>query len=371
MSIYDIKIYPIYVESWKILQDYIKTKDESHTFPLISVYVEWKLKDVDIAVSNGMRRVVLQENIGVYMDPGDGLDISIENADPYMVNQFVSDRIKLVPIRYDIPKDTKLSLYVKNPHQKVLSVYTKDLKLKNNQTIIEKDPIFNPGFELATLQPGKAIKVDNICIKTVSSDAKGQIGCGFVSKPIDLEEHDKKETHTSEGKYVDCSGFKQSTMIAKPRNFYLYGIMQAIPRNRIKQTVESILIDICNNIMDRLNDLRNQIDNKEKHIYTEYMSEDGWHIGELKVKDETITIGRLISNRIINDYDVPGKNNLSFCASDHLRSTNEMTIKIKYIENTKQLIFDSIEKNIKLYENIRKQIREQSFSILDKLPVHI
>ena len=130
--------------------------------PFASEHVEMILDDVDVSVANAIRRTLIDEMSGYCLsfDIGDFKhDIY---TDLFMDPEFIRMRVRGIKIMRHMSKDSlknlKFALNIHNKTDNVLYVYAKDLILTNGKL---DSAIFNPTYELAFVQPGKSLNIQN------------------------------------------------------------------------------------------------------------------------------------------------------------------------------------------------------------------
>jgi hypothetical protein len=241
--------------------------------PLLNADVAIEVKGASIALINAIRRTVTDEMAGHCLSvppaggdaaAGEGYSIA-ESTDKFMISQFVSKRIALMPLRPAIPPEVvdalRLDLDVTNAGPVVRTVYSADLKIVAGPKLHE--PLFNPTFELASLQPGKRLVVRGIRIVSGfarDGDAAFQVAARAAYSFLDIPQHDVKETHTPGGGAADLSGYKVSCLVAAPRHFRLTAVVPAAPPNAAE--VRGVFAAACANISGRLRLVANAITSK-------------------------------------------------------------------------------------------------------------
>jgi len=275
--------------------------------PLAPERVTVEVKGVPTAVPNALRRVVKDEMVGhcLTFDSSD-LDRK-ESTDPFMLNEmFIRTRIQMIRLRpqisESIKKDLRLALDAKNSGTTVMSVYAGDLVLTGGEL---SEPIFNPTCEIASLQPGKTLKISNIRVSEGRGSDNGAftVAIRSVSKPLDLEEFPTSDTHPAGAKASRVSGFKISSLVANPRRHQISFIIPAAPRGRDVGVV--VFLEACRSILGRLRYIQIALENSQNDssrrstkIYFLSTPDGGRTKGVLGVAGETHTIGNLLARAV-------------------------------------------------------------------------
>lgn len=223
--------------------------------PLGMARVSAEIRGVTTDVVNAIRRALVDEMPGRCLAvPAEGGFDSAATTDPFMLPQFVEQRIALIPLRPQIPAATvrglRLRLDATNPGTEDFPVYAGDLQVAAGEM---PEPLFNPTFKLAVLQPGARLVVNGIHI---AEGRGGRDGAAFnvarraAYRHLDLPEHERAETHDEGGAAVDQSGYKVSTLVADPRWHVLSATLPATTADPAE--ARAVLADACANIAERL-----------------------------------------------------------------------------------------------------------------------
>lgn len=150
---------------------------------------KWELtiKDANPAIANAIRRGFISEI------PVKHLTISLNNkdiisTDPYIVNEMIRKRLEMIPIDQSIPDDSVFSLKFENLSDNVTDISSDDLKLNGSKTNL----VF-PGIQLCDINPGKALILNNITIKTSYGYNNARCSIGRVEYRIDEPHPDESE----------------------------------------------------------------------------------------------------------------------------------------------------------------------------------
>jgi DNA-directed RNA polymerase II subunit RPB3 len=104
--------------------------------------IQFTIKDVDLAIVNAVRRIILAEvpNVAFHFDPydTDNTDIHIHKNTGVLHNEFLAHRLSLIPLHFDEneievmkPEDYKFVLSKKNTSNGVINVTTQDFVIYN------------------------------------------------------------------------------------------------------------------------------------------------------------------------------------------------------------------------------------------------
>jgi hypothetical protein len=352
--------------------------------PLAKSRVEIELKGVPTAVVNALRRVSLDEMPGHALQvPPDGFDTA-QTSECFMLPQFVDQlRIALVPLRPQIPAEVaerlRLTLDVTNTGASATTVYSGDLEVAEGSM---PEPLFNPTFELCTLQPGKRIVIRGIRVATGYGRDNAQFNVTRCAafRHLDLPQHPEKETHEAGGAAVDQSGYMVSCLVADPRHHVLSAIVPATVANPAE--ARAVFVDACANIKDRLRLILSTVERRGALYrdataespeelaaslralsiregpsrgvqYTVVQLESGLSEGILQVPGETPTIGELLRRAV---YELtPTISNITYDIVSH---ENRMILSLRHTEDVTKILLDAIRHGIATFDAIQRGIRD-------------
>lgn len=341
---------------------------EGFKLPFASEHVEMILGDVDVSVANAIRRTLIDEMSGYCLS----FDISDFKHDIYtdlfMDPEFIRLRVRGIKIMRhmskDLLKNLKFAINVHNKTDDVLYIYAKDLILTNGKL---DNAIFNPTYELAFVQPGRSLNIQNIRFDSGKGiyNATFNIACRSVSMPLDIEEYPKEEIYSAEGSQRVLSGFKISSLVANPRKFKIKFDLPAVLDNGGKTTYLTIM-DVCTNIISRLQYIQRSIDESQNlqqtvdtitFIRTDVVV-DGITMKKfvINVKNETDTIGGLLTRTICNlDPDI------SCCFYSCIDHEKVMSLNVrKEVTDPLELevlVVDAIKQIIATFTSIKKDVQ--------------
>lgn len=251
--------------------------------PLAKAEMKIQIRGVPTAFANGLRRVMVDEMKGRYLKVGESLGASGTN-DPFMFDQFVRDRIGLIPLRpqisKEIVKNLRMDVHIENKTTSDMTVYSGDMAVVKGELT---EPIFNPTFEIAFLQPGHSLHVEDIHIDEGYGRDFGpcQVGSLGANKHLDLKEAPREQTHAMDAPLADESGYAESSMLSNPRHHEVSITIPAIGVNPAEAV--SVAIDACINIKERLKLIQNSLE-------TESLAEQK---GEISASAGKAAVGRL------------------------------------------------------------------------------
>jgi hypothetical protein len=277
--------------------------------PLAREIVNVELQGVPTAFANAFRRVLKDEL------KGRCLSFEIEDfdheltTDPFMYDaDYVRTRVRMIPLRPQISKSIvetlRFSLDVANDSDTVLTVFAGDLAVTAG---VLSAPLFNPTHELAFLQPGRELRIENIRIVEGygNRDAAFIVAVRAAAVPLDLPECDPKETHAKDAPTAQQSGFKVSSLVANPRRHRITASLPAVPAGG--DASATVLLDVCANIIQRLRYIRDVLEEGGGDGTATYHSVNAYFVittggkntkGVLSVRNETDTIGVLLARSI-------------------------------------------------------------------------
>lgn len=330
--------------------------------PLAESRVEIELKGVPTAVVNALRRVVTDEMPGRSLQvPADGF-VTEETTDLFMLPQFVVGRINQIPLRPQIPADIvnnlRLSLDVTNRGASTLAVYTGDFEITAGTM---PEPLFNPTFKVAILQPGKRLVVRDIRIMSGYGRDNGAyiVARRAAYEHLDIPQYPNDETHKSTGSKVDESGYKQSCLVANPRHHRLTATLPATSANSAETL--AVFADACGNIQDRLRLIATAIERRGDSAaggfahrgvqYTVVQLEGGLVEGILQVPGETYTIGELL-RRVVYEL-TPDIANVKYLIVSH---ENRLNFTIRHTEDVTRILTSAIQHAITIFGTIQRGI---------------
>ena len=326
-----------------------------HKLPLATANVEFEIKNVSVSVINAIRRTIIDEMTGYYMQLSED-SISPLTTDKFADHQFINNRINTIPLCYLIPpeiiKNLKLHIDVTNTSSEALFIHSGDLVATGVELTY---PIFNPTFNLFTVQPGKRVVINDIFINSATGKdfAAANIACRATYKHLDIPEYSKSDTHTSEGEHNNFSGYKTSTLVSNPKHHLFNVLIPATTEHNVNEEVSSIFIDVCDNIISRLRIILLYIENSNKETegiqLTLLELPSGITKGILIIPGETHTIGNLIT-KSISEIE-PDIVSISFIVYE-----NKVELVIQHTNNIIKVLVDAIQYTLSIFNNIKKNI---------------
>lgn len=324
--------------------------------PLANTYVSIEIKGIPTAYINAFRRTSIDEIIGYSLQIPNDMDWK-ETTDEFMLPQFISQRISLIPLKLNLGNDYNkiiFDLIAENTGTDVLSIYSRDLKLVSGKL---SEQIFNPTFKICILQPGRKIVIRGIYIGSGTgkdNSAFQKVKCGAF-KHLDIQQYDYKDTHEPNGKMADYSGYKISSMMSNPQHHVYTCIISAT--NEDTAEIKTLFIEVCNNIKERLRYILSHIEstiNNESSSqgieYSIFQLTEGTYEGILEISGETHTIGELIKRTV---YDlIPDIINVKYIISLH---DDKLRISIRYKEHVTGILVKSLKYCLSTFDILQKQ----------------
>lgn len=233
--------------------------------------VSFELHGVNIAIANGIRRVIE----GEFPTKSLNFDIdgdNFETNDPFVLNDFIRTRIRCIPVHQSIKKDSVFSIDVLNTSHQNIEVKSSAIK--------PNPKLFDETISITELLPNKYIKIKKIYVDEGQSRFYG----GFTVS----------------------SGSACVVLDVKPLNMYTRSgtpASEADPRSfRItfdtNGTIEpkKIVTQSCDEIIKRLAHIKGM-------LYKLVKTED---IHQLRVEGENDTTGNILMKTICDIFpDIP------------------------------------------------------------------
>lgn len=339
--------------------------------PLAPARVEVEIEGVPTAVVNALRRTVLDEMPGRALQvPPDGFDTEA-TTEEFMLPQFVSGRIAFIPLRPQVPLETvrhlRLELDATNTGAVCRDVYAGDLTVVGGSM---PEPLFNPTFKLATLQPGKRLVIRGIQIVTgYGRDfAAFNVTHRAAHRHLDVAQHPREATHLpgdpaegaapaagARGSAVDLSGYTASCLVSNPRHHVVSAVVAATPPD--PSEARSVFVDGCSNIIERLRLVATTVESDADApagrgaTYAVVQLEGGLAEGVLQVPGETDTIGELL-RRAVYEED-PEVSYVAYVVVDH---ENRLVLTVRHVEDVTRLLVAAVRQSIATFEEIRRGI---------------
>lgn len=376
--------------------------------PLAPEHVSVEIEGVPAAVPNALRRVLKDEALGSCLT----FDVDSfgreETTDPFMADEdFVLTRIRMIPLSPQVSHSTmkalRFGLYAVNDTKETMLVYSGDLEITQGKL---SEPLFNPTHEIAFLQPGCSLRIDDIYISEGygRADAAYTVMCRAVSRPLDLEEHpptkyvpgtaiesldtlinksrkgeDVAQPPPEKISYPDsvdlCSGFVESSFVANPRRHLVSAILPAAPAGG--KSSAAILLRACGVILERLRYVQSVLDEARgaalrqtgpatthreanAYFYTAPDASSGTPRikGVLGVSNETDTIGNLLARAIYETK--PDIGYVGYTCIDHER---EMVLTVVHAVSDpgeiEQIVTTAIKHSHDVFSKIQQAIRDQ------------
>lgn len=341
------------------------------TLPFVSAAVEIEIKGVPTAVPNALRRVLCDEMRGRCLIAPKAPTTS-GSTDPFMMDQFVQNRISMIALRArisdEIIRNVRFAIDVRNDTTSVMTVFSGDLKVTAGKL---SEPIFDPTYEIAIVQPGQVYRAEDIHIEEgYGRDfAAYQVCVQTFLRHLDLKEVPRPATHSANGTACDMSGYEESSLVANPRHHVVGFTVPVIPKGDAGiDDVKTVLIDACKNIKERillvqgaLTEVQHETKTKPSAAssassgggvsFTLIDLESGLSEGILKVRGETHTIGNLLARSI---YETTP--NISFCSYKCAPHESEMRLTLRHTEDVPGVVQRAAQQAYASFDTIQHRI---------------
>ena len=228
-------------------------------FPLNQQELSFELKDVGAAYAAAFKRVMCTELPGPFLHFKD-TDVEIsETSEPFMISSFLVLHISNVPLRHGLQREeyqgVTMHLAIANTTAEVRKVFTGDLVFqKDGKPYKPAAPFFNPTIQIAFVNPGKTLKIDNIRIEETTGRmfAAAQNAVRGRAIPLDLEEMPRERTHAGLQDDAQRSGYlmKRDGRVTLPRHFRVQVTIPAALRG--SAAARRLPCRACDSMMSRL-----------------------------------------------------------------------------------------------------------------------
>lgn len=257
-------------------------------------YFEFTLVNVNIALANAIRRIVLSE-IEIF-----GIDDKnihfMENTSP-LHNEYISHRLSLIPIRQNVANLESLEFYIaknktknvaiENGQTNIMEVTTKEVQVFNplDETWINPETIFDGEFLITKLNLKQRILGTFKITKGIAKEHSRWQCVSTIAYRYFLEA-DKKQGQSYDGISLE----DERKWVKRPDDedplgfvFYLEPLGNLTPRYIIRKSLE-VLKGKCIKFLEYIKE------NKDKLVF------DKNAILELEYEGETHTLGNLIAS---------------------------------------------------------------------------
>jgi len=320
--------------------------------------VSFELHNANVAIANGLRRTLLNETIVKSMI----FDLmEFKCSYPFMLNNFILDRMRSIPLLQSTPIDATFTLsianntdgrikQIKNIYNRIkrdygkltteeeeqmkkdlanaenpslMFVYSGDIEWKGKQ---HSSLPFNETFQIAILEPGTSLEIPTIKVNEGYGyeHASFSLTASAYSKALDQIPLD---LYTKKG---------ISSSVSDPRvheiGFVSNGIMDA--NEMIKYA--------CKTLIERLTFIKgmtNEIVMMQSYSLTEgtTTTPSNEHSYQLEVKDESHTIGNILMKTIC---DIENIESVNYTVDNF---TRKFTLKLKTSSDVKKILERSID----------------------------
>lgn len=329
-------------------------------FPFSEADVTVELHGVPTAVVNALRRVVTDEILGYALQVPEGGFQTERTTELFMLPQFVNQRVELMVLHQSAAAKAaaagvKFELNVANASAVLLTVYAGDLRVTAGSLAA---PIFNPTYELATLQPGRTLAVTDIGIAAGRGrdHAMFQVACRGAFRHLDLPQHTEDEMRLETGVAADNSGYRVSCLVADPRSHELRFTLGAVTADRAEADAKATLVAACENICARLRLVLGAIDGAAgaglpaavgAMQYTTVALESGLTEATLSAPGETHTVGELLRRAV---YDSAPVSYVAYVVSSHEK---RLTLTLRAAGDVTAVLAGAAQMSIQTFDSIR------------------
>ena len=316
--------------------------------PLAEAHVEIEIRGVPTAVVNAIRRAITDEMPGAPSRCRPGLRCREDDRGlhaPPVREPADQPRPPAPTDPPDVVAGLELAVDMTNGGTSVLSVYTGDLVAVKGKM---PEPLFNPTFKIATIQPGKRLVISGIKIATGAGRDEGafMVTRRAAFRHLDIDQHPTAATHDEGGVAVDESGYKVSSLVATPRHHVLTATVPAASANFAE--VHAVFADACANIQERLRLVITSVERRAETQalapgfatrgvqYTVVSLEGGLSEGILLIPGETHTIGELLRRAVFEL--TPEVANVSYVVVSH---ENRLRFSLRYSGDVTRVLLDA------------------------------
>lgn len=291
---------------------------------LLHERVSFKLKDINSSIANALRRTISLELEVKYLYAED-----VKTNDPYIIPEQIISRLAMIPIKQTVHDDAKFSLDVINgeKHHKYINTSSIKYNDKHSETLFNDMP-------LLVLQPTRYIKIKDIKIKKSFGFEPGHgmnvlaVHCLSIVDP-DAPEQPVNNYEPNKKNILSSSNSNPKDWLI---SFKTNGTMKG----------KDIVKMACDNIINRLQSV--------KELYHNIIStnSNGACTYLLRIEGESHTLGCLFMKYICENYPVV------YCVYQSIPTERSCILKIKYHDDIKDLLNDTIEKLSKIFQEIKK-----------------
>lgn len=291
-----------------------KNKEIVALFPtIIKKQFEFTLTNANIAVANGLRRVLMSEILVSSMD----FDIGgFATSDPFLMNDMMQSRIRHVPLVQNVGAKDKYVIDVKNTSEEPIIITTAHIKG------VSKPAPFNTNIEMCRLNPACSLKISIFISRRYGYNfGSNVLTSGAVCIPLDQKPINLYDPKPDEVLSTMCD----------PHSF----LIRAITNGTME--VNKIVSLACSTIIDRCTEVIKTVD---------FINSNGnVHIFNIPV--ETDTMGRLISKTMVEMFSEV--ENIGYFYKDY---SDLVEVKILYDGDIKPLMVKVLERIITNYKEI-------------------
>jgi hypothetical protein len=333
--------------------------------PLAPTKVTIEVRGIATAFASALRRAFTEmpwHCLSVGKPPSE-----CNSTDPFMLDQVVRARIRLMPLRPSIPREVienvKFAIHIENNTASDMAVYSGDMITTHGEL---REPIFNPTFEIGFVQPGCSLHVEDIAI----SEGTGREFAGYHAaeraalRHLDLAQLSRERTHAIGAPDGDLSGYVESSLVADPRHHELSCVVPAAGHNPAEARI--VVRKACENIRERLRLLRSALEPKKESKkepvaeskarkqgveFTVITTENGFQEGILWIPSETATVANMIKRAAYEQ--VPDLSYAGFSLAPHVAGVK---VTVRHKENVLAVVLNALDYSDKIFETIHRGI---------------
>lgn len=325
--------------------------------PLCTADATVELRGVPTAVVNALRRVVIDETTGYALQVADGGFRADRTTELFMLPQMVNPRIELMPLwqraAASLVGTLWLELNVENVSAAPRTIYAGDMRVTRGTLTT---PLFNPSFELAVLQPGKTLVIEDIGVAAGRGHAMFHVACRAAFRHLDLAQHPDAAVRLESGAAADQSGYVESSLVSDPRHHELRLTLPATTPETALADVRSALSACCDVIRARLRAVVAAVDEGAQAAasagaiqFSVVALEDGLSEAVMHAPGETHTIGELLRRAICDT--TPDVAFAAYSVSAHER---RLTLTVRSTSDPAAIIAEAAQMAIATFDELHR-----------------
>jgi len=320
--------------------------------PLAEANISLELHGVPTSLVNGLRRAATDEITGyAFQVPENGFRTD-QTTDVFMLPQFVNQRLELIPLHQRAAAQAaaaglKFNLNARNATAAPLIIYAGDLRMhapsgSSSAAYTHRGALFNPTIEIAVVQPGKTLVIEDISVVPGRGHAMFQVAtCGCYTH-LDIAQYSDDEVRLESGAAADLSGYRVSCLVSDPRHHQLRLTLQATDAESASEVAAATVVAACENIRARLRLVAaavegGSIEPASAITFTTLVLEGGLHEGVIRAPGETHTVGELLRRAIFDT--APDVSVVTYSVSAHEKA---LTLTLRASTDVSVIITEAI-----------------------------